>query len=90
VTKYLREIHLKKENFILIHGFEVFSPWSLASIAFRPVAKQKHHDGRAYIEEQSCSPHGSQKAERKNGSRGKVYPSKTRTRDLLPLTGPIS
>jgi hypothetical protein len=34
---------LREERFILAHSFRGFRPWSTASIAFRPVARHKHH-----------------------------------------------
>jgi hypothetical protein len=36
MTSYPREITLKKERFILAHGFRHFSQWLADCIAFRP------------------------------------------------------
>jgi hypothetical protein len=35
--KYLREINLKKERFVLAFGFRGFSIWLLGPITFRPM-----------------------------------------------------
>jgi hypothetical protein len=34
--------NLKEERFIWAHSFRNFNPWSIDSIAFRPMARQKH------------------------------------------------
>lgn len=39
VTKYLREINLQVERFMLTHGFRRISLWLLCPGAFRPVLK---------------------------------------------------
>lgn len=38
VTKYLREINVKKKGFPLTHGFRGFSTWSL--VTFTPAMRQ--------------------------------------------------
>jgi hypothetical protein len=54
VTKYLREIKLKENRFILDHGFQSISmsmalnPWLAGSVAFMAVARQKHHGRRVW------------------------------------------
>jgi hypothetical protein len=76
VLKYLREtIQWGKSLFwsmvseVLVHGHLASSLWIYG--------KAEHH-GREYMVEQSCSPHGSQKAKKKpeERARDKTCPSR--------------
>lgn len=52
------------------------------SISFRPVARQKHHDGIKAAQHMAESR--KQRAEPEEGSRDRIYPSKVHPRDLPP------
>jgi hypothetical protein len=47
VTKFLREINIKKKMFILVHGLRDFSSWLLGPVALIPDVKQ-HNMVEAY------------------------------------------
>jgi hypothetical protein len=62
--------NLRKERSILVHNFRGFNPRLTGSIAFRPLARQKHknHGGMAWP--RKYLPDGSQeeKKERQEGA----------------------
>jgi hypothetical protein len=63
----------------LDHVFRGFSfrPWLASAIAFRSVSRQKHHGGKALWRKAAHfrQPGGNKKEQ--EGSRTKIYPSKT-------------
>jgi hypothetical protein len=72
----LRETVLSEKRFILAHGFRSFSLWSAGAIAFRPVARQKPDDRRAWHRKAAHLMASRKLRVRPTGrDQGKTYPS---------------
>jgi hypothetical protein len=69
VTKYLKEINLKEEMFILGHSFRDFSPWFTCLHCFWVHGEAEHHGGEHMVE-QSSSPYGRQERKREGRNTG--------------------
>jgi hypothetical protein len=61
----------REEGFILVHTFRGFSPWSAGSMAFRPVARQKHHGRKTWWKEAAHLMGARKQRARQEGARNR-------------------